>query len=382
MGILRAVDVGPVLHEINSLGLYVKHTVHEINSVVAALPSRFSEIAEEIRTVKTEVDFSPVLNKEIDFTEVIGEIRRIKKEIDFTGLLSQLTKLEVAMKPEPFNNVIEEIRRVKSEIDFTPVLADMQKVKINVNPQSFPEPDYTHLVNEIHKVKNEIDFSALLDEIQNIEVNVKPGSIHAKILGEIEKAKTDVDLSPVLDGVRKIERSLQPGRSCPLDAYFTQLADEVRTMKTEIDFSRVFSAINDATANVKHPVVQEVRQLQTAVDSRPILKAIHEATEETRKVKSDCSNVFAAIQELEANIKSIIPDVVPVINEVRRVKSEIDFSAVLSAIQKINLRLVDLAPAQVATNNIKVDAHSENFARVDAWGNLSGSNWLSNYSPK
>jgi len=202
----------------------LRSEIHEVTTMLRELRKDISQVSEEVRAVGESVN-SP---------EMLAEIRRVKTEVDFSPVLAEIQKGEAASA-----KLSEEIQRVKGEIDFSPVLEEVRKLQ------------------ELRRAKPFIDFSVVTDAIRQTQDNLS---------AELRKAKNDA----VIEGIRKFKTEVEP-RPVQAHVDFAPLVEEIQKLKAGLPFERVFDEINKSKTDLQPVlaraarIIEEIRKGKTEV---------------------------------------------------------------------------------------------------------------------
>mmetsp|Transcript_85485 Transcript_85485/g.169638 ORF Transcript_85485/g.169638 Transcript_85485/m.169638 type:complete len:425 (+) Transcript_85485:66-1340(+) len=215
---LRA-DLLDVVAQLKEVRRSVSQVAEELNSLRAEV--RLPELVDEIRKVKSEVDFTPVLDQlgksDQRATDLLGEIRRVKTEIDFFPVLDEVRRMKDAVKAKPvdLSRVTDSVKQLKTELvaemrktKNDGVIEAIRKFKTDVEPRSVKaEVDLTLVIQAIQKLKEDLPFSKVLEEIGKSKTDLQPVlSRAARILEELRKGRLEV-LNELNRGVRPMTAS-------------------------------------------------------------------------------------------------------------------------------------------------------------------------------
>jgi len=213
-------DLLDVVAQLKEVRRSVSQVAEELNSLRAEV--RIPELIDEIRKVKSEVDFTPVFNElskgDQRASELLGEVHRVKTEIDFFPVLDELRRTKDALKAKPtldLSGVTEAVRLLKGELiqemrktKNDGVLEAMRRFKTDIEPRSVKaEVDLTSVVQAVQKLKEDLPFPKVLEEIGKSKTDIQPVLARsARILEELRKGRNDV-LNELSRGVRPVSTS-------------------------------------------------------------------------------------------------------------------------------------------------------------------------------
>jgi len=199
-------DLLDVVAQLKEVRRSVSHVAEELNSLRAEV--RLPELLDEIRKVKSEVDFTPVLDElgkgDQRAKELMGEVHRVKTEIDFFPVLDEVRRMKDALKAKPtldLSGVTDSVRQLKTDLvaemrknKNDGVLEAIRKFKTDVEPRSVKaEVDLTSVVQAIQKLKEDLPFSKVIEEIGRSKTDLQPVLARAaRILEELRKGRSEV----------------------------------------------------------------------------------------------------------------------------------------------------------------------------------------------
>jgi len=213
-------DLLEVVAQLKEVRRSVSHVAEELNSLRAEV--RLPELLDEIRKVKSEVDFTPVLDElgkgDQRANELLGEVHRVKTEIDFFPVLDEVRRMKDALKAKPtldLSGVTDSVKQLKTDLvaemrktKNDGVIEAIRKFKTDVEPRSVKaEVDLTSVVQAIQKLKEDLPFSKVIEEIGRSKTDLQPVLARAaRILEELRKGRSDV-LNELNRGVRPMSVS-------------------------------------------------------------------------------------------------------------------------------------------------------------------------------
>jgi hypothetical protein len=213
-------DLLDVVAQLKEVRRSISQVAEELNSLRAEV--RLPELLDEIRKVKSEVDFTPVLDKlgkgDQRAIELLGEVRRVKTEIDFFPVLDEVRRMKDGLKGKPtldLSGVTDSVRQLKTDLvaemrktKNDGVIEAIRKFKTDVEPRSVKaEVDLTSVVQAIQKLKEDLPFPKVMEEIAKSKTDLQPVlSRSARILEELRKGRSEV-LNEMNRGVRPMSVS-------------------------------------------------------------------------------------------------------------------------------------------------------------------------------
>jgi len=310
-----SVDQSPVLEAVRACGKSCETTgtrmlsaLREVQTDLAGLDlqrlNARDRAREELGAVLAEVR-EELLKREADRASVLQAIRERDASIDLSEVLREIQRLRAALDHDP---VLREIERLRTGLDFTPVLRAIEERRLDV--------DLSGVVREIREKRFDVDFTGVLRELR-----------------ELREQRRDVDVSPLLAELRDLRSDLD----------LPSVLREVHRIKSEVDFSAVFAELRRkdeaVEASIARALARSPRQAVLESDLAPIVRAVQDAlaiaaASQERRADDDAQRLLREFrsQRVEADsalvaaVRGCVPklDLSPVLQELRGVRSDID----------------------------------------------------------
>lgn len=201
----------------------MRSEMHEVAALLLQIRKEVLQVAAEVQRVEQSVNSA----------ELLAEVRRLRAEVDLSPVLDGLRRGEAESA-----RMLEEIQKLKGEIDFSLVLEELRRLQ------------------DLRRARPQVDFSVVLDAVHDAQ---------ATLSAELRKAKSDA----VNEGIRRFKTEVEP-RPVQASVDFAPLVEEIRQMKSNLPFERVFEEIT-----------------KSKTDLQPVLARAARIVEEVRKGKDE-----------------------------------------------------------------------------------------------
>jgi len=279
-GINLTVDHSPVLDAIRSIRIPDHQSSIDRLSKTALTADHHKELLSEIRKIKLNPDFDPVIQAingaEVDFTPIHEAIGRINLTVDHSPVLEAVRKIQVPHHDTIASAVFDKIKRhnFSTKDDHELVLREIRKHK----------PDLSPIMQAISAA--DVDLSPVHEAIGRIKVNVD----HSEVLNAVKRIK-DPDHDAI---ARMVHERLRNQNFATKDDHEIILK-ELRTLKVDPDIGPVIQAINSAEVDFT-PVLERIENINVQVNNTEVLQAIAEMRAELRTFREVPTAVMSVPQ--------------------------------------------------------------------------------------
>jgi len=317
------VDLSPVLRAIQQNKVEVD--LSGITSEVLIVKGQLDRLlAEEGRSKVVDVDFSTVITAigkhKVDFTEVLKCVRESKTPIDFTEVFKAINHMGETAQPVDLLPVIQEVHKLKNDLSFTKVFDAIGQVASTIRTEV--EIGASAALGEIgSKIDFRADFKDIIDELAKVSAKVE----NLQFRGE---ENSNSDIKQMLEDNSRMMGNLHQEIQKSEDLAATQSFKVLEAFKNERrEMPSQEAASNESVKAAREPVCTEIQAAETVI--------------------------------LETNTRYVPNlDLSEVIEEIRTIKKELDFSPVLSGMKGVLAAIGGVAKASDVTGCLEAVAQA------------------------